>query len=65
MATVLRAATGRGTIFNLATRDMNLLALENHLLGARALGQPNVVVVRGDELTERDRTILPPGVKTR
>jgi 5,10-methylenetetrahydrofolate reductase len=58
MATVLRAATGRGTIFNLATRDMNTLALENHLLGAEALGQPNVVVVRGDELTERDRRTL-------
>lgn len=58
MATVLRAATGRGTIFNLATRDMNTLALENHLLGAQALGQPNVVAVRGDDLTERDRTLL-------
>jgi 5,10-methylenetetrahydrofolate reductase len=58
MATVLRAVTGRGTIFNLATRDMNTLALENHLLGAQALGQPNVVVVRGDDLTERDRAVL-------
>src|SRR3712207_6051690 len=29
MATVLRAATGRGTIWNLATRDMNKLALQN------------------------------------
>lgn len=58
MATVLRAATGRGTIFNLATRDMNTLALQNHLLGAEALGQPNVAVVRGDNLTERDRRTL-------
>ena len=58
MATVLRAVTGRGTIFNLATRDMNTLALENHLLGAEALGQPNVAVVRGDDLTERDKRTL-------
>src|SRR5918999_1373598 len=50
LAMVLRAATGRGTIFNLATRDMNTLALANHLLGAEALGQPNVIVVRGDDL---------------
>jgi homocysteine S-methyltransferase len=55
MATVLRAATGRGTVWNLATRDMNKLALQNHLLGAQALGQPNVAIVRGDDLTERDR----------
>ncbi|MGE0543466.1 MAG: methylenetetrahydrofolate reductase [Dehalococcoidia bacterium] len=58
MATVLRAATGRGQIFNLATRDMNTLALENHLLGAEALGQPNVAVVRGDDLTDRDKKTL-------
>jgi 5,10-methylenetetrahydrofolate reductase len=58
MATVLRAATGRGTIWNLATRDMNKLALQNHLLGAQALGQPNVAIVRGDDLTERDRAVF-------
>jgi homocysteine S-methyltransferase len=56
MAAVLRAATNRGTIWNLATRDMNTLALQNHLLGARALGQPNVTILRGDELSERDRS---------
>ena len=58
MAAVVRAATARGTIFNLATRDMNKLALQNHLLGAQALGQPNVVVVRGDDLSERARTLF-------
>jgi 5,10-methylenetetrahydrofolate reductase len=58
MATVLRAATGRGTIWNLATRDMNKLALQNHLLGAQALGQPNVAIVRGDEISERDRSLF-------
>ena len=58
MATILRAATGRGTIWNLATRDMNKLALQNHLLGAQALGQPNVAIVRGDDLSERDRALF-------
>ncbi|MGH2585340.1 MAG: methylenetetrahydrofolate reductase [Dehalococcoidia bacterium] len=58
MAVVLRATTGRGTTFNLATRDMNKLALQNHLLGAEALGQPNVVIVRGDELTTRDQGLF-------
>lgn len=57
-ACVIRQATGRGTLFNLATRDMNRLALENHLLGAQALGQPNVVVVRGDDLTARDQALF-------
>jgi len=37
---------------------MNKLALQNHLLGAEALGQPNVVVVRGDELTTRDQGLF-------
>lgn len=58
MARVIAGATGRGAIFNLATRDMNLLALQNHLLGAEALGVPNVVVVRGDDLTPRDLALL-------
>jgi 5,10-methylenetetrahydrofolate reductase len=57
-ACVIRQATGRGTIFNLATRDMNRLALENHLLGAQALGQPNVVMVRGDDLSARDQSLF-------
>jgi len=59
-ALVVRQATGRGVIFNLATRDMNRLALENHLLGAQALEARNVVVVKGDALSERDRALLRP-----
>jgi 5,10-methylenetetrahydrofolate reductase len=60
LAVRLREATGRATAFNLATRDMNVLALANHLLGAEALGQPNVVVVRGDPLTARDQRLIRP-----
>ena len=58
MAHVARATTGRGAIFNLATRDMNRLALANHLLGAEALGLTNVVIVRGDDLTPRDEALF-------
>ena len=57
-AHVIRQATGRGMIFNLATRDMNKLALQNHLLGAQALALSNVVVVRGDDLTPRDQALF-------
>lgn len=55
MAALLRQQTGRDAIFNLSTRDMNQLALQTHLLGARALGLENVVVVRGDDFGPRDR----------
>lgn len=54
MARVLRDRLGAEVIFNLATRDMNKLALQNHLLGAYLLGLENVVVVQGDPLSERD-----------
>lgn len=40
--------------FNLACRDMNRLAIQNHLLGAQLLGLENVLVLQGDEFTERD-----------
>src|SRR5207245_1252503 len=55
---LLRRVTGRGVLFNLATRDMNLLALQNHLLGAAALGIPNVVVLRGDDFSRRDQSLV-------
>jgi len=57
MAVRLHQATGRGAMFNLATRDMNVLALQTHLLGAQALGVSNVVVVKGDDFTARDQTL--------
>lgn len=42
-------------IFNLACRDMNRLAIQNHLLGAQLLGLQNVLVVQGDRFTEEER----------
>ena len=54
LAAAIRRQTGRDTIFTLATRDMNRLALQSLLLGAQMLGQENVVVVQGDPFSERD-----------
>ncbi|MBI4339073.1 MAG: methylenetetrahydrofolate reductase [Chloroflexi bacterium] len=45
---------GQGVIFNLACRDMNRLALQNHLLGAQLLGLENVVVLQGDGFSQQD-----------
>ena len=50
--------TGRDAIFTLATRDMNRLATQNHLLGADLLGLENVIVVGGDVFTERDLAVV-------
>ena len=47
-AHLIRQRTGSDVIFTLATRDMNPLALQSHLLGAAALGLENVLIVAGD-----------------
>ena len=38
LAATIRQETGKGTIFTLATRDMNRLAIQSLLLGAQILG---------------------------
>ena len=40
--------SGKNTVFTIATRDMNKLAVQSLLLGAQTLGLNNVVVVQGD-----------------
>lgn len=57
-AHVIKQQMGKDVVFNLATRDMNKLAIQNHLLGASLLGLENVVVVGGDSFTERDLTTV-------
>ena len=54
----IKANTGKDVTFTLATRDMNKLALQSLLLGAQVLGLENVVVVRGDEFTERELSLV-------
>ncbi|MCH7705710.1 MAG: methylenetetrahydrofolate reductase [Chloroflexi bacterium] len=57
-STVMAHLIGRDgeqqVVFNLACRDMNRLAIQNHLLGAQLLGLENVLVLQGDEFTEKD-----------
>ena len=53
-AVLLERWTATPVIFNLATRDMNKLAIQMHLLEAQALGLQNVLVLRGDAFTDRD-----------
>jgi methionine synthase / methylenetetrahydrofolate reductase (NADH) len=56
MASAIKRAVGREVVFNLATRDMNKLALQSHLLGAQMSGLENLVVLAGDAFSERDRS---------
>ena len=58
MAAAIRRETGKETVFTLATRDMNRLAIQSLLLGAQMLGLENVVVVQGDQFNDRDRALL-------
>ena len=53
-AQAIRQQTGKDVIFTLATRDMNRLATQNHLLGADLFGLQNVIVVGGDFFTPKD-----------
>lgn len=54
LAYSIKRHTGKDVIFNLATRDMNKLALQSHLLGAQMVGLENVVIVKGDAFAGRD-----------
>lgn len=56
MASAIKQRFSKEVIFNLATRDMNKLAIQNHLLGAQMLGLNNVVVLKGDEFGTKDRS---------
>ncbi|MBT98605.1 MAG: hypothetical protein CL902_08250 [Dehalococcoidia bacterium] len=47
---------GKDSMFTLATRDMNKLAMQSQLLGAQMLGLQNVVVVQGDPFGENDQS---------
>ncbi|MSP79262.1 MAG: hypothetical protein EXR67_06920 [Dehalococcoidia bacterium] len=51
----LQDKLNKSVLFNLATRDMNKLALQSHLLGAHLLGLRNVLVLHGDDFSEKER----------
>ena len=50
----IKENTGKEVVFTVATRDMNKLATQSLLLGADLLGLENLVVVKGDEFTEKE-----------
>lgn len=58
LAASIQYYAGKDVVFNLATRDMNKLALQSHLLGAQLLGLENIMVIQGDPFSEKDRTQL-------
>ena len=58
LAYSIKRHAGKEVIFNLATRDMNKLAVESHLLGAQLLGLENLMVLQGDPFSERDLSML-------
>ena len=55
LAAALQSRYHAQTIFTLATRDMNRLALQSMLLGAQILELENVIVVAGDPFLPSDR----------
>ncbi len=60
LAAAIRRETGKETVFTLATRDMNRLAIQSLLLGAQMLALQNVVVVQGDPFSDRDLALTKP-----
>ena len=54
----IKQNTSRDAIFTLATRDMNKVAVQSLLLGAQLLGLENIVVVKGDDFSEREVSIV-------
>jgi len=58
LAHVIVQETGKEVIFSMVTRDMNKLALQSHLLGARVLGLENVVIAGGDSFGESESSLI-------
>ena len=54
VALAIKARTGTDVVFNLATRDMNKIAVQSRLLGAQMLGLENLVVLQGDGFTPEE-----------
>tara|TARA_Y100000758_G_scaffold27355_1_gene18353 strand:+ start:2601 stop:3464 length:864 start_codon:yes stop_codon:yes gene_type:complete len=58
LAYVIFQETGKEVIFSMVTRDMNKLALQSHLLGARFLGLENVVIAGGDSFGKSESSLI-------
>ena len=53
-ALAIKERTGTDVVFNLATRDMNKIAVQSRLLGAQMLGLENVVILQGDRFSPEE-----------
>ena len=53
-AHIIRERTGRDVVFNIATRDMNKLAMQSQLLGAQMMKLQNVIALQGDGFTDTE-----------
>ncbi len=57
-AITIKERTGKDVVFNMATRDMNKVAMQSRLLGAQMMGLENVVVLQGDGFTEAEGKLV-------
>ncbi|MCH7528502.1 MAG: methylenetetrahydrofolate reductase [Candidatus Marinimicrobia bacterium] len=57
-AYTIKERTGKDVVFNMATRDMNKIAVQSRLLGAQMMGLENVVVLQGDGFTETEAELV-------
>ena len=57
-AITIKERTGKDVVFNMATRDMNKVAMQSRLLGAQMMGLENVVVLQGDAFTEAEAELV-------
>ncbi len=57
-AYTIRDRTGKDVVFNMATRDMNKIAMQSRLLGAQMMGLENVVALQGDSFTEVESELV-------
>ena len=54
----IKENTGRDVMFTVATRDMNKVALQSLLLGADLVGLDNLVIVKGDDFSEKELSFV-------
>lgn len=54
----IKTNANKDVVFTLATRDMNKVAMQSLLLGAQLLGLENIVIVKGDDFSQRERSIV-------
>ena len=57
-AYTIRERTGKDVVFNMATRDMNKVAMQSRLLGAQMMGLENMVALQGDGFTEVESKLV-------